>query len=296
MTEKYKKPENLQTALDLAVKESEKKTGGYVIGDVTYCNYMTNEDWDKYLKKMDTAFKIQFEEGSGGELKAGKYPPKMASFGSSSRLIYELSKGIDGFRFEEKLDTRVGGIAHLDGSLKKDFEYTYIEAKKREIYGSSHKKEEIKTVYQHVYDTIKENNSSFSFEKEDSNKEGYSNITFKINNKPVLYFDLKQLICHFLGITYDIAKHSIKNAKVKFLYLLYNPHKEIEDFLSEKYRDDVLNRYDEVEKFIKSNIGVFESIFKAVLSYQVENNHLKETNIDFEIKLVDQTNYEEEFI
>lgn len=300
MTEKYKNPENLQTALDCAVRDYERKTGGFEMKNkgVSYCNYMTKEEWKDYKTKISEHHKKQFDDGAGGELKEGKYPPKMASFGSSSRLIYELSKGINGFRFEEKLDTRVGGIAHLDGSLKKGDEYTYIEAKKREIYGNSHKNEDIKEVYLDVYKHIKDSLGEviFSYVSTDSKEAECKKVTFKIHGEDVQYFDLKQLICHFLGITYDIAKHAIKNAKVKFIYLLYNPHKEIEAFLSEKYRDDVLKRYDEVEKFIKSYIGAFESIFKAVLSYQIDNNHLNETNIEFKMKLVDQTNYEKEVI
>ena len=94
----------------------------------------------------------------------------MASFGSSSRFIYELSKGISGFKFEEKLDTKVGGIANLDGFIKSNGKYIYIEAKRREIYYSTHEGEEIKNVYMPVYEKIetKCGKDKFYFKKADA--------------------------------------------------------------------------------------------------------------------------------
>ena len=115
-------------------------------------------------------------------------------------------------------------------------------------------------------------------------------ITFKINNEPVKYFDLKQLICHFLGITYDIAKYPVKNAKVIFLYLLYNP-KEIEDKIEKKYRKELMDRYGEVKRFIEEKKDVFKSIFYAVLQYQTDTHKLEKPDIDFDFKLVDQDDY-----
>ena len=296
-------PYNLATALDCAIRdfevEKDTKKYGYKVKDNIYYNYMSNEYWESYKKDMPEEHRKQFDNGSGGELKEKKgrwgiYPPKMASFGSSSRMIYELSKDIPGFCFEEQLDTRVGGIANLDGFLKKDNKYIYIEAKRREIYSSTHENEEISEAYLPVYDKIKEKCEAFSYTQADCDKKGYKKITFVVNKEIVLHFDLKQVICHFLGITYDLAKHAIKSPNVKFVYLLYNPQ-GIEDKLDEKYKVKVLNRYTEVQKFIKTNIdqGVFNSIFQAVLNYQID----KRIKINFEMKLVvgDKESYKEEF-
>ena len=293
MKPKYEQPENMATALDCAIREYEKGKGGFEIGNTKYLNYMCNKVWNEYLKNMNLKHKRQYGMGAGGELKAGQYPPKMASYGSSSRLIYELSKEIEGFIFEERLDTRVGGIANLDGLLRKGNKYIYVEAKRREIYYPSHESQEIKTVYVPVYEKIQNLCSKFSFtpkDVNDENEEEPKKITFKINGEPVKYFDLKQLICHFLGITYDIAKHSVKNAKVTFLYLLYNPNK-VEDKIDEKYREKVKNRYDEVESFIRDRKDVFKAIFDAVLQYQTETHKLEKPDIDFNFKLVDQNGY-----
>ena len=306
MKPKYEQPENMATALDCAIRELEVNNDDLVSGyqiptnepNYIYYNYMSNESWVSFLNKMPENYKKQFKNGSGDEIeeKKGRWgftPPKMASFGSSSRLIYNLSEGIEGFIFEEQLDTRVGGIANLDGFLHKGSEYIYVEAKRREIYYGTHENEKIKSVYVPVYWKIQNLCSKFSFTPNDVNDENEKEtkkITFKINGEPVKYFDLKQLICHFLGITYDIAKHSVKNAKVTFLYLLYNPN-EVEDKIDEKYREKVKNRYDEVESFIRDKKDVFKAIFDAVLQYQTETHKLEKPNIDFNFKLVDQDAY-----
>ena len=300
MEEKNKQPRDLQTALDCAVRCKSGNEAGYVVNKIKYYNYMSNKAWESYLEKMDPTHRKQFDNGSGGELKEKKVrgeicPPKMASFGSSSRMIYELSKDIPGFCFEEQLDTRVGGIANLDGFLKKDNEYIYIEAKRREIYSSTHESEEIKEVYLPVYKWVEDKcgKKYFSSTIANAKEEGIKKVTFRLNNNPVQYFDLKQLICHFLGITYDLAKHSINNADVKFLYLIFNPE-EVEGKIAGNYRDKIMNRYKNVVKFINDNNDTIKDIFQAVLEYQLEIHKFKKPEVRFEFKLVDQNTYKYE--
>lgn len=308
MEPKYEQPENMATALDCAIRELEENNGnlgsGYQIPtnkpNYIYCNYMSNESWVSFLNIMPENYRTQFENGNGGEIKEkkgrwGLTPPKMASFGSSSRLIYELSKSTEGFIFEEQLDTRVGGIANLDGFLHKGSEYIYVEAKRREIYYGTHENEKIKSVYIPVYDKIENicGPSVFRYEPKTKDKEDVKRITFYINETIVEYFDLKQLICHFLGITYDLAKHNVKNAEVKFLYLIFNPH-QIKEFIDDRYRENILKRYDIVVNFINNNFYVIDDIFKAVLQYQTETHKLEKTKIDFKFKLVDQDHYQSE--
>ena len=295
MTLKNDLPENLPTALDCAVRDyNEKMAKGYKMKDGRqYNNYMSNKEWEVFLENMKEDHKFRYRMGAGGELKEGRYPPKMASFGSSSRLIYELSKEIEGFIFEEKLDTHVGGTANLDGFFPQGSDYIYVEAKMREIYYPSHKGQKIKAVYEPVYKKIHNLCPEISFTAKgikDENMEEMKKITFEINNEPVKFFDLKQLICHFLGIAYNIAKHPVKNAKVTFLYLLYNPN-EVKDKIEEKYRNEVIDRYAEVEKYIREKKENFKTIFSAVLHYQTETHKLEKPDIDFDFKLVDQNNY-----
>lgn len=295
MRKKNEKPNDMQTALDCAIRDYEhNKEAGYIINGTQYFNYIRNQEWKTYVNDMKSCHRHQFGMGSGGELKEGKYPPKMASFGSSSRLIYELSKDIDGFIFEEKLDTRVGGTAHLDGFLRRGCNYIYIEAKRREIYGSSHENEEIKSVYEPVYNKIKVVCGSLfdyrSVECKNEKVKDTKKVTFIVNGESVKYFDLKQLICHFLGITYDIAKHPVSKAKVTFLYLLYNP-KDLEQNIDNSYCKKIMKRHEVVVDFINKNISLFKEIFQAVLQYQIDIHKLDRPDIDFEFKLVDQYNY-----
>lgn len=301
--EKNKQAKDMATALDCAIRdfevEKDTKKYGYKVKDNIYYNYMSNEYWESYKKDMPEGHRKQFDNGSGGELKEKKgrwgiYPPKMASFGSSSRMIYELSKDIPGFCFEEQLDTRVGGIANLDGFLKKDNKYIYIEAKRREIYSSTHESEEIKEVYLPVYKWVEDKcGKEYFFTKADAKEEGIKKVTFYLNNNPVQYFDLKQLICHFLGITYDIAKYNIKDAKVKFVYLIYNPE-EVEGIISKKYKDNIVTRYREVTEFVNKNTDIIKSIFNAVFKYQTKRHNLPDTDVNLEFKLVDQDTYKNE--
>ena len=292
--EKNQEPTDMQTALDCAIRKSERKEGGYTMekSGITYYNYMKIAEWNKYLENMSPTHKTQYNCGGGGELYPGKYPPKMASFGSSSRFIYELSKDISGFKFEEKLDTKVGGVANLDGFIKNEDEYIYIEAKRREIYGASHANEKIKVVYEDVYKKIRDAVKDFNFEMSgEEDDEGYKKCTFTIKDE-VKYFDLKQLICHFLGITYDIAKHNIKNAKVKFIYLIYNPN-EVEKEIDEKYKGRIEGRYKEVTEFIDGKKEIINCIFNAVLGYQIQTHYLPKTGIEFEFVLADQNDYKD---
>lgn len=300
---KNEEPDNLCVALDCAIRDSEKEKYGYTSGyivrdsDTKYSNYMSNEAWKEYLENMAEEHRVQYEDGNGGELKEKKgrwgiVPPKMASFGSSSRFIYELSKNVTGYAFEVKLDTRVGGTANLDGFLRKGNNYIYVEAKRREIYGSSHKNEEIKTVYIPVYDKIKENCKEFHYKQKDCKEPEMKKITFYIKGNPVEYFDLKQLICHFLGITYDIAKNNIQNAKVTFLYLIYDPN----DVDMSNYKEEIINRYQGVIDLVNKSKDVIKSIFQAVLQYQIETSKFENLNIDFDFKLVSQKDYNEKLL
>ena len=299
---------DMATALDLSIRDKEGKEAGYEINNEgenkKYYNYMSNAVWEKFISQMREGHKSDFNDGNGGELKEkkGRYginPPKMASFGSSSRLVYELSRDIENFSFEKKLPTCVGGVANIDGYVCRGNECIYVEAKRREIYGGSHENEKISVKYEDVYKKINEMYPSFSYESNLCTKAGYKKYTFMINKEEVDYFDMKQLICHFLGITNEMINKPISNVNVKFLYLLYNPNEDDVKMLLEKnynkYSNNVLKRFVKVNNFIRKNLNAFKEIFYAVLDYQVETCNKEKPKIEFEMKLVDQTNYKSEF-
>ena len=90
---------NIAEKLDFAIKLHERKTiaGAYVVpykgGVLHKTTYMMNKEWEafeEYMKEnqfQPTAY-AEYIDGDGGELtERYGHPPKMASFGSSSRMI-----------------------------------------------------------------------------------------------------------------------------------------------------------------------------------------------------------------
>lgn len=139
--------------LDRAIMQNETANNpdiksGYKINESTYPNYLEDKCFEKFVDDMKQNHKLAYEmygKGSGNELEIRKgrggvlYPPKMASFGSSSRMIYSLMKDVDGFLFEKQLKTTVGGTANLDGFMETESKYVFVEAKCREPYETTEK-------------------------------------------------------------------------------------------------------------------------------------------------------------
>lgn len=290
----------LEKALDCAIRDYEikgdtSKCGYKIDGRVPYENYMSNETWTSFLEGMPRLYLRQYEDADGGELKEKKgrygwYPPKMASYGSSSRLIYQCSKNINGFSFEKQLPTRVGHIANIDGHKPNDDQDVYVEAKCREIY-AKHTDIEINEVYRKVYDFVHEKHHNFEYEPSACKKEHYFCCTFKYKGQKIVHFDIKQLICHYLGIAANILE--TKQTKgIKFVYFIYNPE-NVKDNI-EKYGEKILSIYQQTIKEIE-RFGNMYWLFKAVLEFQKQNLGLSlETEPTFEFKIVDQNSYRDE--
>lgn len=228
MTNTSNKVLSLQGKFDIAKKQSEggNPDCGYSIDGRLYNAYLTNEEWSEFVRVMPPAIKKQFRDGSGGEMRERKtrygnrVPPKMASYGSSSRMLYGLAKDIPNFNFEYKLPTRIGRPAHLDGFIKNG--NLYIEAKCREIYGG---KGEVKTDYDPLYDYL---SSSIKLGYERNDKK----VTFYWNKQEIKHFDLKQMICHLLGIANNLLYRGI--TPVNFLYLVYQPTQNLLSYMKDK--------------------------------------------------------------
>lgn len=288
-----------EKALDIAIRDSETSNAseyGYFIPESnrTYDNYMSNRTWESFLEKMPKLYRRQFEDGDGGELKEkrgryGLYPPKMASYGSSSRLIFNISKDIPGFCFEKQLPTRIGHVANLDGYLQKGDTDIFVEAKCREIY-SIHEKKIISKVYREVYKSINEKEKNFSVdESEYDTTQSY--ITFKYKGTVIKHFDIKQLICHFLGIAADYLENH-KRKKIKFIYLIYNPN-EIPT-IKEKYKEGIRLDY----KTTIQEMALFKDmgwLFNAVWEFQKTKIDKEAEAPAFEFILTDQDGYKELF-
>ena len=278
---------NLQHKLDLAIRDKEGKCygEGYLVAKSksVYDRYMSNEGWERYLAEMSEDHRIQYKNGDGGELKEGNHPPKMACYGSSSRIIYTCLREVRGIKFEHPLPTRVGcRPANLDAYLNTDARDIFIEAKCREIY-AKHSKVGASIGYNDVYKHISEYHNSFSFGADIisdnqgvKDKNNYNNRFF-YNNEPVIRFDIKQLVSHFLGIAAGVLDGIVKN-NIRFVYFIYNPNELGNETLNRVYTDTINEIY---------KIGVIE-LFKAVFEYQKKNLTIEKEMPIFEFVLADQ--------
>ena len=278
---------NLQHKLDLAIRDKDGKLygEGYIISKskLAYDRYMSNEDWERYLAEMSEDHRKQYEEGDGGELNEkrgrwGTYPPKMACYGSSSRIIYTLLRGVANIEFEKKFATLVGHTANLDAYLQTDYTDIFLEAKCREIY-ASHTKIDIGNVYKPVYEYIKQCNKKFGYSDEPSKANNKFKCSFYYDGKPIIRFDIKQLISHFLGIAAGVLEGVIKD-NIRFVYFIYNPNELGNKTLDRVYTDTIKERY---------KIDVIE-LFKAVFEYQKKNLEIEKEMPIFEFVLADQNN------
>lgn len=303
MEKQYKASIDKATALDFAIRDGQEELDyGYEIsGKSPYNNYLSNDDWKRFIDSMSPLHLAQYNDADGGELKekSGRWginPPKMASFGSSSRLIYECSKSIPGFSFEKQLPTRVGHTANLDGYICRPEEDVFVEAKCREIY-SSHLNQKISLVYKDVYEYIKSKKPDFSYAcKPIENEPDYMACSFIMNNKYISHFDVKQLICHFLGICANILENKA-NTHVRFLYLIFNPNFDT-DFSNpyiSNFQSKILEEYEET--LAEINIfGDFKWLFDAVMDYQSEHLDSPRPKCDFKFELQDHMTYTSELI
>ena len=278
---------NLQHKLDYAIRDKDRKHygEGYIISKskLAYDRYMSNEGWERYLAEMSEDHRIQYEKGDGGELNEkrgrwGTYPPKMACYGSSSRIIYTLLRGVANIEFEKKFATQVGHTANLDAYLQTGDTDIFLEAKCREIY-ASHTKIDIGDVYKPVYEYIKQCNKKFGYSDELSKANNKFRCSFSYDGEQIIRFDIKQLISHFLGIAAGVLEGVIKN-NIRFVYFIYNPNELGNKTLDRVYTDTIKERY---------KIDVIE-LFKAVFEYQKKNLEIEKEMPIFEFVLADQNN------
>ena len=283
----------LHYILDYAMRDKENASygTGYEIDGRKYDRYMSNDGWKKYLSEMPKKHYDQYHDGDGGEMNEKKgrwgiYPPKMACYGSSSRIIYTCLREVGGIKFEHQLPTRVGSRpANLDAYLYTDRRDIFVEAKCREIY-AKHSKVRASRGYYEVYKHISEYHNSFSFGADIiSDNQGVKdknnyNYRFFYNNEPIIRFDIKQLISHFLGIAAGVLEGVIKD-NIRFVYFIYNPKELGNEDLKRVYKDTI----DEIGKIGKIDII---KLFKAVFEYQKKKLTIEKEIPIFEFVLADQ--------
>ena len=262
---------NLLKDFDQAIVKTTGETNGYCLGDRTFDSYLSNEVWAAFLSQMSVEHRRQYGDGSGGELeeKNGR-PPKMASFASSSRMIYRLSNNIPGFIFEKQLSTVIGGIANLDGYLERAHDLIFIEAKCREPY--SHTAiQTIKQNYRPLYAYLREKMPRvFSCVMENVPDSRDMRVAFFCKGDSVAYFDIKQIICHMLGVANKMLT-SRSDKAVLFLYLLYNPE---ELPLPPESKQEIMRIYADTSK-AACNYR-FEEMFGHIVDFLIREKHISE--------------------
>ena len=284
---------------DLAIANVENISRGFVTSKGNYDSYMSNRAWNAYLQNMSEEHRSQFDDGSGGELKEKNgRPPKMASFASSSRMAYRLSKDIPSFVFEKQLSTVIGGTANLDGYWEGNGQYIFVEAKCREPY--SHKSPEIiKQNYRPLYEYLQRKlPDMFSCTMEDIPGTKDMRVGFFCCKKVVVHFDMKQMLCHLLGVANRMLLDKSLDTPVQFLYLLYNP---MELVLSDKSKKVILRIYHATcEAAINYD---FQQIFGCIVDFLMEEKKYSISKADadklknnFKFALCDQNNYQSYFM
>lgn len=294
-------PTDLNKSLDHAIMAMETAKdpnlkAGYLIDERLYDNYLSNPCWKAFVDDMKihhpTAYAM-FGQGSGNELEkrqvgGNTYPPKMASFGSSSRMIFNLMKQVDGFLFEKKLPTTVGGIAHLDGFMETAEKYVFVEAKCREPYTKKNTVYDVK--YRALYEAITASDkTSVRCEAELLDSQNIK-VRFMVGDTEVRYFDLKQMISHLLGVATALLNDTLTVKDLDFVYLLFNPTRIPIPYAEE----EIHNRYAETCR--ECTAVDFKALFGVIVDYLQTAHHLG-TNKDldaivnrFHFRLCDQDN------
>lgn len=224
----------LNKILDYAIAKDEMSknasvTAGYKLDNSGYGNYLSNNSFADFVADMQQNNPVAYEmfgKGGGKELVIRKvganiYPPKMASFGSSSRMIYNMMKDVDGFLFEKKLHTTIGGTANLDGFYETDDKYMFFEAKCREPYSAKDKT--VADKYKKLYEFISKSGISLRCNVVRTVDKKMP-VEFVVANTPVECFDMKQMICHLLGVATACLNGKYADKKIEFVYLLFNPN------------------------------------------------------------------------
>lgn len=284
---------NILKEFDLAIVKTEGTTNGYRLEERIFDSYLSNQNWEKHLAGMSQEHRRQYGAGSGGELEEqhGR-PPKMASFASSSRMIYNLSKDVLGFVFEKQLTTVLGGIANLDGYVEREGNCIFVEAKCREPY--SHTAiQNIKQNYKPIYAYLREKMPRvFSCVMEDIPESEYMRVVFFCRGDSDVYFDIKQMICHLLAVANEMLSRD-SDGSVLFLYLLYNP---TELPVAEERKCELLRMYEDTCKSAKGYR--FAEMYGHILDFlvqrsgmDVDEHRLHQLKESFCFALCDQNDY-----
>ncbi len=281
---------DLQTAFDLAKKQLDHGNlkEGYLMDDGRlYSVYYTREKWESFLNYMETNYPVahhSFDDGNGGELEEKRFkgklvPPKMASYGSSSRFLFMLAKDIPHFEFECKLPISIPGPrpgteteASLDGYLPS--KQIFVEAKCHEIYKPSKHEHNVK--YDAFYDFLMDGTNgrfAWGLDKGVSRRGNpYEYFSYYWDGHRIESYDIKQVLCHMLGIGKKcLTEHYFEN--VQLLYLVYKPENDLLSFVDNHQTRDLIVAAWEKEKKEAESID-YSLVFQSILLFLRNHQHI----------------------
>lgn len=234
-----------------------------------YSNYYSNDEFMSFIEEMKSSpyqeIYHAYNDGKGGELvvkngRYGKMPPKMASVASSSRFCYlALRNGAQGlggsgivkFEHECKIKGVFGNAPQLDAYIPN--ENIYVEAKCHEIF-DSHKVIMKEKYWKLIYGK----NNYFGFDIIEKPEKGDFEIPLSVFGleRDSSMFDIKQLICHLLGI--EAQKRDIESATLVYLFFkpkakTNNKQKAIDEVFA-ILQDEILKIFDSapIQRFVTS--------------------------------------------
>ena len=261
-----------QKDFDEAIKNSLEKSNCYSNVNEHYYNNLYSDELKKVLIETN-----QFEKFKKNEWNAPSYHEKnkdlikMCSVASSSRLafLYFLDQVKNNIvELEVECNNDLGGYNPQLDAFNKN-KKTYYECKCHEICNKSHNK--LKNKY---IDKLKELFGIDEFEIIKDENEEYIELSLKElgckcdseelldNSIYNLHLDVKQLICHLIGIQ---NKHKKDKEKFSLQYIFFKPNEEKKE--NEKFKDKIGELYhallDEWEMIINSK----------AFNYFLENNN-----------------------
>jgi hypothetical protein len=253
----------IEEAVDMAIRFSETDdNAGYSTGGRTYECYMSKERWKEFVKEMKENYPQHYERyasGKGGELsEKNNRPPKMASYGSSSRFVYNTLRDVPNIEFEKDCPKRFarGCNPQLDAYVKIGGTSIFVEAKCHEIYNDKHLGSKS---YEKVYKRL---GSGFKYNEETS--------VISCNGMEIRHIEAKQLICHLLAIAAGILEGRCE-PNARLVYLIFNPTKDdVAVHIHDEWKGRVEEVYNRAISELESICQV-KGLFDNIYEFQREN-------------------------
>ena len=218
--------------LDNLIDKYGKNLFGYrTTQDNTYDVYYEKEEFEQFTNNMPIKHYHKYYHGQGGELftttnKGVIQPPKMAAVASSSRFCYlALCDGAPHiqvfsdvtFEHECKIKNKPSFHPQLDAFSATG--NTYVEVKCHEIFNTGKEKSLGKFYADYIYDIVEGIGFDLYIDKKPDSRFDIPYSHFGLTNFPT-YFDLKQFLCHLLGIA---CQNKGKEDTTTLAYLFFRP-------------------------------------------------------------------------